>query len=53
MASATPRVRTDVTRGVRLSPELDHQFRLFVEARGSNFNRELKEALLAHLAIHL
>ena len=52
MANAAPRVRTDVMRGVRLSRELDHQFRRFVEARGSNYNRELKEALLAHLAIH-
>jgi hypothetical protein len=52
MSSAPKRVRKDVMRGVRLSPELDRQLRLLIEQRGSNFNRELKEALLAHLAVH-
>ena len=53
MANAAPRVRTDVARSVRLSPELDHHFRLFVESRGSNYNVELKKALVAHMALNL
>lgn len=53
METATPRVRPDVLRAVRLSPQLDHQFTSFVEARGSSISAELKEALVAHLAIHL
>ena len=52
METATPRVRKDVLRAVRLQPEFDRQFRLFVEERGSTISAELKEALRAHIAIH-
>ena len=52
MESAIPRVRKDVLRAVRLQPELDRQFRLFVEARGSTISTELKEAIVAHLQSH-
>ena len=52
MANPTKWVRKDVLRAVRLQPEFDRQFRLFVEARGSTISAELKEALMAHIAIH-
>ena len=50
---AKPRKRNDVHRCVRLPKEIDQQLRLLIEQRGSNFNRELKEAVLAHLAVHI
>lgn len=49
---AKPTKRNDVHRCVRLSKEIDQQLRLLIEQRGSNFNRELKEAVLAHIAVH-
>ena len=52
MTTAAPRVRKDVLRAVRLQPEFDRQFRLFVEARGSTISTELKAALEAHLLAH-
>ena len=42
----------DIHRSVRLPKDVDHQLRLLIEQRGSNFNRELKEAVLAHIAVH-
>ena len=47
-----PRIRKDVSRSVRLRPEIDRLFFQLIEQRGSNFNHEARLAIEAHLKAH-
>ncbi len=50
---ATPkRVRHDVLRAARLEADLDRELLNLVERRNSTISQEIKEALIAHIALH-
>ena len=44
--------RPDVCRSVRLPRDLDRQLDLLIEQRGSTRCREMRKALVAHIALH-
>ena len=51
--NATPkRVRHDVLRATRLEADLDRELLRLVERRNSTISKEIKEALIGHIALH-